>query len=81
MSSTGFMIFAGSSNIPLAEKIAESIDVSLGALELKRFSDGEIWVKYSENIRGREVFLIQSTNPPAENLIELLIIIDAAKRA
>jgi len=63
MSSTGFMIFAGSSNIPLAEKIAESIDVSLGALELKRFSDGEIWVKYSENIRGREVFLIQSTNP------------------
>ena len=81
MSSTGFMIFAGSSNIPLAEKIAESIDVSLGALELKRFSDGEIWVKYSENIRGREVFLIQSTNPPAENLIELLIMIDAAKRA
>ena len=81
MSSTGFMIFAGNSNIPLAQKIAESIGVSLGALELKRFSDGEIWVKYSENIRGREVFIIQSTNPPAENLIELLIMIDAARRA
>ncbi len=81
MSATGFMIFAGGSNLPLAQKIAESIDVELGSLELKKFSDGEIWVKYSENIRGREVFLIQSTNPPAENLIELLIMIDAAKRA
>ena len=81
MSSSGYMIFAGSSNLPLAEKIAESIGVTLGMLELKRFSDGEIWVKYGENIRGREVFVIQSTNPPAENLIELLIMIDAAKRA
>jgi len=81
MSSSGYMIFAGTSNIPFAEKIAESIGMKLGALELKRFSDGEIWVKYGENIRGREVFLIQSTNPPAENLIELLIMIDAARRA
>ena len=81
MSSPGFMIFAGTSNLPLAEKIAKSIDISLGILELKRFSDGEIWVKFSENIRGREIFLIQSTNPPAENLVELLIMIDAAKRA
>ncbi len=81
MAANGFMIFSGNSNLPLAEKIAKSIDIPLGALELKRFSDGEIWVKYGENIRGREVFLIQSTNPPAENLIELLIMIDAAKRA
>jgi ribose-phosphate pyrophosphokinase len=81
MSSNDYMIFAGTSNIPLAEKIAESIDAQLGMLELKRFSDGEIWVKFGENIRGREVFLIQSTNPPAENLLELLIMIDAAKRA
>jgi len=50
-------------------------------VELKRFSDGEIWVKYGENIRGLDVFLIQSTNPPAENVMELLIMIDAAKRA
>lgn len=81
MTSAGFMIFAGTSNIPLGQKISESIGVPLGSLELKRFSDGEIWVKYGENIRGREVFLIQSTNPPAENLVELLIMIDAAKRA
>ena len=81
MLSNEFMVFAGTSNIPLAEKIVESIGIELGKLELKRFSDGEIWVKYSENIRGREVFIIQSTNPPAENLIELLIMIDAAKRA
>src|SRR5574338_596177 len=81
MSSPGYMIFAGTSNVPLAEKIAESTGVQLGSLELKKFSDGEIWVKYGENIRGREVFLIQSTNPPAENLLELLIMIDAARRA
>src|SRR5690606_34162093 len=71
----------GNSNKLLAEKIAESIDVPLGLLELKRFSDGEIWVKYGENIRGREVFIIQSTNPPSDNLVELLIMLDAARRA
>jgi len=81
MAEKGFMIFAGDSNVPLAEKIAESLEMPLGALEKKRFSDGEIWVKFGENIRGREVFLIQSTNPPAENLLELLIMIDAARRA
>jgi ribose-phosphate pyrophosphokinase len=81
MAQKGFMIFAGNSNIPLAEKIADSLQMPLGALETKRFSDGEIWVKFGENIRGREVFLIQSTNPPAENLLELLIMIDAARRA
>lgn len=81
MSANDFIVFAGNSNVPLANKIVEVIGTSLGLLEVKRFSDGEIWVKYGENIRGREVFLIQSTNPPAENLIELLVMIDAAKRA
>ncbi len=81
MSSDGFLIFAGNSNKQLAERIAESIGVPLGILESKRFSDGEIWVKYGENIRGRDVFLIQSTNPPSDNLVELLIMLDAAKRA
>lgn len=81
MLSNEFMVFAGSSNLPLAEKIADSIGISLGKLEFKHFSDGEIWVKFGENIRGREVFLIQSTNPPAENLLELLVMIDAARRA
>ncbi|MEX2089592.1 MAG: ribose-phosphate pyrophosphokinase-like domain-containing protein, partial [Bacteroidota bacterium] len=74
-------IFSGRSNRPLAEKIAKEAGVELGRLELKNFSDGEIWVKYSDNIRGDDVFLIQSTPPPAENLLELLILIDAARRA
>ncbi|MBZ0199286.1 MAG: ribose-phosphate pyrophosphokinase [Ignavibacteriaceae bacterium] len=78
---TDFKIFSGGSNRPLAEKIARKLDRPLGALELKRFSDGEIWVKYGENIRGSEVFIIQPTNPPGDNLMELLIMIDAAKRA
>lgn len=81
MSFYDFKIFAGSSNLPLAEKIASKLDTSLGQIELKRFSDGEIWVKYRENIRGLDVFIVQSTNPPSENLLELLIMIDAAKRA
>jgi len=81
MSFFDFKIFAGSSNYPLAEKIAGQLDKSLGLIELKRFSDGEIWAKYRENIRGSDVFIVQSTNPPAENLLELLIMIDAAKRA
>jgi len=76
-----YKIFSGSSNRPLAEKIAERLGKSLGAVELKRFSDGEIWVKYGENIRGSDVFIIQPTNPPSENLLELLIMVDAAKRA
>ncbi|MEX0737501.1 MAG: ribose-phosphate pyrophosphokinase [Bacteroidota bacterium] len=74
-------IFSGRSNRPLAEKIAKEAGVELGRLELTNFSDGEIWVKYSDNIRGDDVFLIQSTPPPAENLLELLILIDAARRA
>lgn len=81
MESNDYMIFAGGSNIPLAKKIADVLGRELGFLELKRFSDGEIWVKYGENIRGQDVFLIQSTNPPSDNLMELLIMIDAARRA
>ncbi|MGA8263494.1 MAG: ribose-phosphate pyrophosphokinase [Ignavibacteriaceae bacterium] len=81
MLASDYKIFSGSSNLNLAEKIAEKLDKPLGSVEKKRFSDGEIWVKYGENIRGSEVFIIQSTNPPAENLMELLIMIDAAKRA
>ncbi len=65
----------------LAERIAEEIGEPLGDCEIKNFSDGEIWVKYLENIRGNDVFIIQSTFPPSDNLMELLIMIDAAKRA
>jgi len=81
MAKSDYKIFSGSSNIPLAEKIAAKLGKPLGLLELKRFSDGEIWVKYLENIRGCDVFIIQPTIPPADNLLELLIMIDAAKRA
>ena len=55
-------IFAGSSNPSLAAKIAEECGVSLGDVTIKRFSDGEIWVKFEENLRGNDVYLIQSTN-------------------
>lgn len=81
MDTTEFMIFAGSSNPQLAEEIAKKVGVELGKIELKRFSDGEIWVKYGENIRGRDIFIIQSTNNPSDNILELLIMLDAAKRA
>ena len=55
--------------------------VPLGKVEIENFSDGEIWAKYSENIRGDDVYIIQPTHPPADNLMELLILLDAAKRA
>lgn len=75
------LIFSGSSNLPLSQKITDYLGLELGKVSLKRFSDGEIWAKYKENIRGRDVFIIHSTHPPAENLIELLIMVDAASRA
>ncbi len=81
MATSDYMIFSGSSNLPLANKISQKLGKPLGSVELKKFSDGEIWVKYGENIRGMDVFIIQSTEPPAENLLELLIMIDAASRA
>ena len=74
-------LFAGRSNHRLAESIAKHIGVPLGKITIKNFSDGELWVKYSENVRGSDVFIVQSTNPPADNLMELLIMVDAAKRA
>jgi len=74
-------IFSGRASRGLAEKIAEEIGEPLGQCEIRNFKDGEIWVKYLENIRGNDVFIIQSTFPPSDNLMELLIMIDAAKRA
>lgn len=74
-------LFSGRANIPLAERIAAYLSVNLGKISIKDFSDGEIWVKFEENIRGQDVFLIQPTHSPAANFMELLIMIDAAKRA
>ncbi len=74
-------IFSGTANRPLAEGIAEAAGMEIGAAVIKKFSDGEIWVKYPTNIRGDDVFIVQSTQPPADNMMELVILIDAAKRA
>ena len=74
-------VFAGRANRALAEKIAEYLGTKLGDSEIRKFSDGEISMKFNENVRGVDVFIIQSTFPPAENLLELLIMIDAASRA
>ena len=74
-------IFSGRSNPVLAQKIADSLGIELGILSIKTFSDGELWIKFEENIRGRDVFNIQPTNSPAENILELVLIIDAAVRA
>jgi ribose-phosphate pyrophosphokinase len=78
---SGPIIFSGSSNTVLSNRIAEYLNLPLGNVKLERFSDGEIWVKYKDNIRGRDIYIIQSTQYPAENLMELLIMIDAAKRS
>lgn len=74
-------IFSCRGNLPLADKIAKYVGLKLGKLEIKNFSDHEIWVKFLDNIRGSDVYIIQPTNPPAENLMELLIATDAARRA
>lgn len=75
-------LFAGNSNRPLAEAIAKKLNTSLGDCEVTKFSDGEISVHIGETVRGRDLFIIQSTSYPGnDNLMELLIMIDAAKRA
>jgi len=74
-------IFSGRSNIELSQKIVETLGCNLGEISIRTFSDGELWVKFEENIRGHDVFLIQSTNGPSENIIELALMVDAAVRA
>jgi ribose-phosphate pyrophosphokinase len=74
-------LFSGIASEGLAEKIAKSYGKDLGKLIHYRFSDGELQASYEESIRGQSVFIIQSTMPPADNLMELLLLIDAAKRA
>ena len=76
------VLFTGGSNPQLATKVAENLNANLGAIEVGTFSDGEINVEITENVRGKDTFVIQSTNFPAEkNLMELILIIDALKRA
>ena len=75
------MVFSGTATRYLAEKICQSLDCPLGQLQLTKFSAGEFAVSYEESIRGRDIFLVQSTFPNSDNLMELLLMIDAAKRA
>ena len=74
-------VFSGRSNPELTDKITRYLNIEPGSVDIKTFKDGEIWVKYQENIRGRDVYIVQPTQPPAENLLELLIMVDAAKRS
>jgi len=74
-------LFSGIASNDVAEKIAKSYGQALGKVAHYRFSDGELQASYEESIRGQSVFIIQSTMPPADNLMELLLLIDAAKRA
>ncbi|MCP1727358.1 ribose-phosphate pyrophosphokinase [Natronospira proteinivora] len=82
MSATNMMVFAGNATPDLAAGIAERLGLSLGKAKVDRFSDGEVAVEIQENVRGRDVFIVQSTCPPSnENLMELLVMVDALYRA
>ena len=74
-------LFAGRSNPALARRIAEAYGKELGEVKIKNFSDGELYVSYGESIRGSDLFIVQSTHPGADNWMELLLLIDAARRA
>ena len=74
-------IFSGTSNRELTAKIAEQAKLEVGDIVIERFSDGEMWAKYNENLRGNDIYIVQSTNSPGDNIIELALLIDAAKRA
>jgi len=79
--SGSLILLAGSANRPLAEEISRSLSQPLGNVTLRRFADGEIFVRINDNVRGRDVFIVQSTPPPADSIMELLLLIDAARRA
>src|SRR4051812_24052820 len=79
--SHGLKLLSGSANRALAETIATHLGVEIGKVSLGQFADGEISVRIEENVRGNDIFIVQPTNPPAENVLELLLLIDAARRA
>jgi ribose-phosphate pyrophosphokinase len=74
-------VLTGTANRPLAEEIAKSLGVEITKATVSRFADGEVFIRLDENVRGADVFIVQPTNPPAENLLELLLLVDAARRA
>ncbi len=82
MDDASFMVFSGNANKKLAEGVVKRLSMRLGMASVGRFSDGEVTVEIEENVRGREVFVVQSTNAPTdENLMELLVLIDALRRS
>ncbi len=76
-----FKVFAGSQGMAIAQRVCEHLNCQLGHVKIERFSDGEYAATFEDSVRGQSVYLIQSTNPSADNLMELLLMIDAAKRA
>lgn len=78
---TPYKIFSGTNSRYMAEEICKDLGVQLGEMNIQRFADGEFEVSFEESIRGCEVYLVQSTFPNSDNLMELLLMIDAAKRA
>ena len=81
LSRSQLLLLAGTANRPLAEEMAQHLGQPLCAVTIRRIAHGEIFVKIDENVRGRDVFIIQSTNPPGDNYLELLLLMDAARRA
>ena len=79
--SFGVKFFAGRNSMHLATKIADRYGAPLGDVTFTQFSDGEFQTSFEETVRGQDVFIIQSTTPPSDNLFELLLMVDAAKRA
>ena len=77
----GFRVLTGTANEALAREIAECLGTELCKASVNRFADGEVFVRIDENVRGADVFIVQPTNPPAENVLELLLMVDAARRA
>src|SRR5438094_9070036 len=81
-SESDLVIFSGNSNKPLVKEICEYLEIAVGRCDVGKFSDGAIQIEIAENVRGRDVFLVQSTSTPVNaHLMELLIMIDAARRA
>src|ERR671935_2566698 len=81
-SESDLVIFSGNSNKPLVKEICDYLQIEVGRCDVGKFSDGEIQIEIEENVRGRDVFLVQSTSTPVnDHLMELLIMIDAARRA
>jgi len=80
-STSQLMLLSGTANQPLAQEVAQHLKLPLADVTIKRFADGEIFVRLNQNVRGRDVFIIQPTPPPADSIMELLLLLDAAKRA